>query len=87
MKVTSVAFNRAGRYSLGIEEGTGQGVLYIPVTIGVADYNEYYALTPAQYEAFLADPEAAAAFAEECRRREHDDLLMQKPGWNRGTPI
>ena len=33
------------------------------------------------------EPQAALAFAEECRRREHDDLLILKLGWNRGIPI
>jgi hypothetical protein len=85
--VTRTHFNREERYSLGVVDSTGEPCLYIPVTIGVADYNEYYALTPETYERFVADSSAAAAFAEECRRREHDDLLLQQPGWNRGTPI
>ncbi|WP_220700565.1 hypothetical protein [Mycetocola lacteus] len=59
----------------------------IPVTIGVADYIEYYGITPVTYERFLADPSLAVPFAEECRARLHDDLLIQKPGWNRGIPI
>jgi hypothetical protein len=57
------------------------------VTIGVVDYEECYRLTPAQFEHFMKDRAAALEFVESCRRREHDELLIQKPGWNRGTPI
>jgi hypothetical protein len=43
--------------------------------------------TSDSYQHFLTDHEAAAAFADECRQHQHDDLLLQKPGSNRGTPI
>lgn len=87
MKVTRTRFDRVERYSLAVVTATQRPCLYIPVTIGVADYNEYYALTDAQYQRILNDPRAAAEFGEECRQREHDDLLLQKPGWDRGTPM
>jgi hypothetical protein len=74
-------------YSLGVDELSGRHYASLPVTIGVVDYDEYYELTDETYARFLADPASAAAFIEECRRHEHDELLMQKPGWNRGTPI
>jgi len=80
-------FSRKHRYALGLDLESNRHYASLPVTIGVADYNEYYLLTDSQYEHYLADPEGALAFIEECRRREHDDLLMQQPGWNRGTPM
>lgn len=58
----------------------------IPVSSGIVDYEEFYELTPNSYQHFLTDLAAAVAFAEECRQHQHDDLLIQKPGWNRGTP-
>jgi hypothetical protein len=78
--------SREHRFSLGTMEATGERYASFPVTTGVADYEEYYRLTPEQHARFIADPVAALAFVEECRRREHDDLLLQRPGWNRGTP-
>ncbi|WP_349866800.1 hypothetical protein [Leifsonia sp. WHRI 6310E] len=78
--------SREHRYSLGTVEATGEPYASVPVTTGVADYEEFYRLTPEQHARFLADPDAALAFVEECRLREHDDLLLQQPGWNRGTP-
>jgi hypothetical protein len=79
--------SEANRYGLGVDLDSGKAFLAIPVTIGVADYNEYYEVTKAEFDRFNADPTAALAFAEECRRREHDELLIVKPGWNRGIPI
>lgn len=81
-----VFFSRENRYSIGVEEESGRGYLSIPVSNGVVDYEEFYALDPAQYDAFLADEAAAVAFADRCRAHEHDDLLLQQPGWNRGIP-
>jgi hypothetical protein len=80
-------FSREDRYALGKDARSGDHYASVPVTIGVADYNEYYRLDDAQYSRFMADPVAALAFVEECRLRHHDDLLMQKPGWNRGIPV
>jgi hypothetical protein len=74
-------------YSLGIDELSGLHYASLPVTIGVVDYEEYYELSDDEYARFMADPVSAAAFIEECREHKHDELLMQKPGWNRGTPI
>ena len=79
--------SRENRYSLGVDELSGRHYASIPVTIRVVDYDEYYELSDDDYVRFLADPVSALAFVEECRRREHDDLLMQKPGWNRGSPL
>ncbi|GAB3607211.1 hypothetical protein GCM10027413_26200 [Conyzicola nivalis] len=79
--------SRENLYSLGVDEMSGRRYASLPVTIGVVDYDEYYELTDDEYARFMADPASTAAFIEECRRHEHDELLMQKPGWNRGTPI
>ncbi len=87
MKFDDTYFSRDDRYSIGIESTSGRNYVSIPVSNGVVDYEEYYAITPEQYQAFLADREAAVEFVEACRRRERDDLLIQKPGSNRGTPV
>ncbi len=75
------------RYGLGVDMDSGKHFLAIPVTIGVADYNEYYEVSSEVFERYLTNPDAALAFAEECRLRDHDELLIVKPGWNRGIPI
>jgi hypothetical protein len=79
--------DRTARYSLGIDDRTGNPYLSIPVTIRVVDYEEYYTLSVAEYEHFLGVPADAASFADACRRHERDDRLVLQPGWNRGTPM
>ncbi|KHK97188.1 hypothetical protein LK09_13090 [Microbacterium mangrovi] len=87
MKFTDTAFSRTHRYALGIEEQSGRRYLSIPVSNGLVDYEEYYEISDAQYSALLVDEAVAARFAAECRAHRHDDLLMQQPGWNRGTAV
>jgi hypothetical protein len=87
VKFDDTYFSREDRYSLGIESTTGRYYASIPVSNGIVDYEEYYEVTPDQYRVFLSDRAAAVKFVEACRRHENDDLLLQKPGSNRGTPV
>lgn len=80
-------FSKEHRYSLGIETASGKHYASIPVSNGIVDYEEYYELDSGQYQRFLTDQSAALKFVEACRRHEHDQLLIQKPGSNRGTPV
>ena len=87
MRFEDTYFSREDRYSLGVESTSGRNYVSIPVSNGVVDYEEYYELTPAQFEQFSHDRNAAIQFVESCRRHERDELLLQKPGSNRGTPV
>jgi hypothetical protein len=87
MKATDTYISREDRFSLGVDEDSGTPYASFPVSNGIADYEEYYALTREQYQAFLADPASALSFVEEARAHRHDDLLLQKPGGSRGTPV
>jgi hypothetical protein len=87
MKFDDTFFSREDRYSLGIESTSGRHYASIPVSNGIVDYEEYYEITLDQYRAFSGDRDAAIEFVESCRRHEHDDLLIEKPGSNRGTPV
>ena len=87
MRFNDTFFSREDRYSLGIEQDSGRNYVSIPVSNGLVDYEEYYAIAPEKYEHFLANKMDAVDFVESCRRREQDALLMQKPGTNRGTPV
>ncbi len=80
-------FSREDRFWLGVDLKEGGHYASFPVAAQVVDYIEYYRLTPEQYKHFSEkNHDAALEFIESCRRREHDDLLIYKPGWNRGTP-
>lgn len=80
-------FSKENRYSLGVDAKEGGYYASFPVTSGIVDYEEYYRLTALQYERFMDDHCSALEFVQSCKRHEKDDLLIQKPGWNRGIPI
>lgn len=61
---------RERRFALGLDEATGGYFLSIPVAARLVDYEERYALDPATFARFMGDEEAAAAFADRCRRGE-----------------
>lgn len=81
------SFSAEHRFSLGLDTGSGRHYVAIPVSNGLVDYEEYYGIGAEAFAVFSADPAAAVGFVEECRRHEHDDLLLQAPGSNRGTPV
>jgi hypothetical protein len=70
-----------------VEEETGRHYVAIPVSSGIVDYEEYYAIDRPTFDRFLVDPVAALDFVVRCRARELDDRLMIAPGWNRGVAI
>ncbi|KQZ14456.1 hypothetical protein ASD44_10525 [Mesorhizobium sp. Root554] len=84
MKARDAFISHRHRFSLGSNDETGQFYLSIPVGNRLADYEEYYALTPEEFERFLHDEEAAASFANRCRTRQLDHLLVVPPGSDRG---
>lgn len=75
------------RFSIGVEIQGGQHYLSIPVSNSKVDYDEYYRVTPEMFHTFSADPNAALVFVEQCRRRERDELLLMKPGNERGVAM
>jgi hypothetical protein len=86
MKFQKTYFSREGRYWLGKEEESGRHYLGIPISNAMVDYIEFYWINDEQYQNFLGNQDLAFEFAEACRRREHDDLLVYEPGRDRGTP-
>ena len=78
---------REERFSLGVEADSGRYYLSIPVANGMVDYEEYYEIDRAAFERYRVEPASAQGFVERCRNREADDLLMMKPGRDRGVPL
>lgn len=87
MDFIDTAFSREHRFSIGIERSTEKQYLSIPVSNRRADYNEFYYITGEQYQQFRSNLLSALPFVEQCRRREHDDLLAVQPGADRGVPL
>lgn len=86
MKFTDLFVSRELRFSLGIEEQSGRYYLSIPVANRMVDYEEYYEIDRAALERYRVDPAAAEGFLQRCRNREADELLILKPGGDRGVP-
>lgn len=86
-RFADTSVSREGRYSLGRDRESGDPYLSIPVANRAVTYEEYYRLTPEQHERFTDDPPAARAFADECRQRRHDALLILAPGSDRGVAV
>ena len=84
MKFDYIFFSKEYRYSLGTELQSGKHYLSIPVSNGVVDYEEYYEIDSNLLQQFLTQQEKTLEFAEKCRRQELDELLIIKPGSNRG---
>lgn len=87
MKFSDAFISRKHMFSLGVEETTGRFYVSIPVSNGMVDYEEYYEIDRASFELFQNDIDAAVDFVMKCRRRELDELLIEKPGTNRGSAI
>lgn len=86
MKFVMTHSSTEDRYWLGVESDSGRTYLGIPVSNAMVDYIEYYWIGAEQYKLFSSDHERAVEFAEACRRRDNDALLVYKPGTDRGTP-
>lgn len=84
---SEISFSVAHRFSFGSDLHTGEFYLAIPVSNGAVDYNEHYRVSTEVAGSFATDLQSCIAFAEACRRREHDDLLLYQPGERRGDPI
>lgn len=79
-------FSKDHDYWLGSDPESGRHLLGIPVSNPMVDYIESYWITDDQHVSFVDNDSLATQFADECRRREHDDLLTHRPGRHRGTP-
>lgn len=75
------------RFSVGKEKSQGTFYLSFPVSNGLVDYDEYYAISTDEFEQFATYPSETLPFIEQCHQRRQDHRLLQKPGRNRGTPI
>ena len=78
--------SRERLFSFGRDTVSGEAFLSIPVANRMIDYEEYYRLSLEQLRAFQSDVQAARAFADRCRKRRCDHLLILKPGSDRGEP-
>ncbi len=84
MKWNTVYVSRQRRFALEIDEESGRTFLSIPVKNNFVEYDEWYEVDAETFERYRADPTLAIEFAEQCKRREMDHLLLLPPGTDRG---
>lgn len=65
---------------LGIERSSGRRYLRTPMPQRDGEYREYHGIDIAMYDLFSDDPEAALAFAAQCRAGRHEDRWLPPPG-------
>ncbi len=85
MTFIDTATNRTGRFSIGRESGSGRYYLSIPVANRLCDYEEYYAISQADHDAYPANLDELVEFADRCRSRLNDVLLLVPAGSDRGV--
>ena len=81
---TLVAF-KSHWFVLGIDDYSGQHYLAIPLSNRTISYEEYYRLDKDQFETFKSNVDLGMAFADKCRNREMDHLLIIPAILERGT--
>ncbi len=84
----TVAIDRAEYFSLEIDETATPARFFvtIPVSNRMCDYTEMYEIDEPTFEQYCRDLKSALPFVQQCRERLHDDLLLLKPGTDRGEP-
>ncbi|MEE3627457.1 hypothetical protein UCD39_26365 [Nitrospirillum sp. BR 11752] len=85
MTVKDITISREHRFAIGVDQGDGRFYLSIPVSNRLADYEEYYEISRAEFERYRQDLSAALPLVERCRQRQADSRLTTPPGADRGT--
>jgi hypothetical protein len=86
MKWNCVYIDKVRRFSLEIEEESGDRFVAIPVETANhhVEYLEWYRVDADTFDRYRTDPTHAHDFVESCKRREQDHLLLLPPGTDRG---
>lgn len=87
VKFETTFVSRKHWFSIGKEIDSGKCFLSISVSNRRVDYDEYYEISEQDAKRFVDDVELGDDFAEKCRKRMMDDLLIVKPGSDRGSAI
>jgi hypothetical protein len=86
MKFVDSHVNKEHRFSLGREVESGRCYLAVPVANRLADYEEYYELSPAAHDAYPSNLAEILELLEQCKAGTCDQLLFIRPGADRGIP-
>ncbi len=87
MSFSDIIVNTENLYTLGRDMKTGEYYLSIPVSNQMVGYEEYYKISYEDFEEMKEQQQTAIDFADQCRARRNDHLLLLKPGTDRGIPL
>lgn len=85
MKFKDTHINKEMRYSIGVEKDTGGFYLSIPVSNRFVDYEEFYEISKQAHDSYPSNLEELNKFVENCKAHLNDNLLIIKPGRDRGV--
>jgi hypothetical protein len=86
-KLKALFVDRVKRFSLEVDLETGRNYIGIPVRNSMVEYTEWYEVTDKDtFAKYQADPTLAHDMVGKAKRREIDNLLLLKPGSDRGEP-
>jgi hypothetical protein len=85
VRFVDTAVNKEKRYCIGREADSGRYYLAIPATNGLVDYEEYYEISAEAHDAYPGNAAQLEKFADECRKRQHDERLIYQPSITRGA--
>jgi hypothetical protein len=73
------------RFTLGKDEESGRYYVSIPVSNGLVEYSEYYAISDSEFEHLNSAANEIRGLVERSRAQQNDENLIVKPGSNRGS--
>lgn len=90
IRFAAAYFSSTDRYAVGVDLKEGGYYTSFPVANGAVIYEEFFRLTPAQFEEFQVNQVAARRFIDQCRRGERTAEFIfravRSPGRARRTP-
>lgn len=72
---------------VGVERVTGRRYLRTAMLHRNGEFDEYRGIDLHEFNAFLAEPDAAVTFADNCQRGDHANRWLPPPAWPACTPI
>ncbi len=74
-RFTDLVVNRRYRFSLGVDNQSGQYFLSTPISGSsrAVEFEAYYRIDAAEFEGFRTDPASAESFLETCRQQGNSD--------------
>jgi hypothetical protein len=86
MNFVTIFLNKTERFSIDLETKFQKISVTIPVSNGLAEYEEFYEISEGELELFTNDDTLLKSFVHDCKNRKNDDRLLYKPGRLRGYP-